>query len=88
MNNTRVLNCCSCGAGLTRPVNNLVKCSYCGNFNKILPNNVTLTYKSDDNFNEPKSEKKFNDFTFSQKLACVLFIGLAPLVAHRYYKKY
>ncbi len=88
MNNTKVLNCCSCGAGLSRPVNNLVKCSYCGNFNKILPNNVTLTYKADDNFNEPKSEKKFSEFTFSQKLACVLLIGLAPLVAHKYYKKY
>jgi len=88
MNNTKVLNCCSCGAGLSRPVNNLVKCSYCGNFNKILPNNVTLTYKADNNFNEPKSEKKFSEFTFSQKLACVLLIGLAPLVAYKYYKKY
>lgn len=87
MNNTKSLNCCSCGAGLSKPVNSLVKCAYCGNFNKILPNNTTLIYREINNVDKSDSSKKIKDLTFSQKAICVLIVAIAPMIMHKFSRK-
>jgi hypothetical protein len=81
MKNTYVLNCCSCGGGLSKPINNLVKCSYCGNYNKILPDGNTLIYKSEDNFKKSNSET--TKLTTNQLIACVLLGCLFPYIMRK-----
>lgn len=81
MKNTHALNCCSCGGGLSQPVNSVSKCSYCGNYNKILPDGNTLIYKSEDNFKKPNPETA--KLTTAHLVTCILFGCLLPIIMRK-----
>ncbi len=84
MGQTRSFNCCSCGAGLYNPIGDTIKCGYCGNYNKILPNGVTLIYT------KPKEEEKeveWKDLSLKHKFVVAMVLVIVPVVLARHYKR-
>jgi hypothetical protein len=84
MGQTRSFNCCSCGAGLHNPIGDTSKCRYCGNYNKILPNGVTLIYT------KPKEEEKevqWKDLSLKHKFVVAMVFVIVPVVLARHYKR-